>query len=90
MDLKLYAVAAGKTRPAAAVDKGSAEQPGKSDDICNAILEDTSSRGRESTSRPPPWTYIARIDEHMKEAVEPEEGRADPQETWIRRRRTSA
>ena len=33
---------------------------------------------------------VARIDELRKADVGPEERRADPQETWIRRRRTSA
>ena len=39
-----------ETRPAAPVQKGSAEEASKSDGICSAILEDTGIRGRESTS----------------------------------------
>ena len=39
-----------ETRPAALVQNDSAEQPDKSEEISNAILEDTGSRGRESTS----------------------------------------
>ena len=50
MDSKSYAVAARKTRLAAQVDRGSAEQPGKNEVVSNAILEDTSRRGRENTS----------------------------------------
>ena len=34
VDSRMYAIAAGKTRLAARIDKGSAEQPGKNEDIC--------------------------------------------------------
>ena len=40
--------------------------------------------------RPPLYRYFPRIDEFSDEAVEPEEGRTDPRDTWIRRRRPSA
>ena len=50
MDWKKYTIAAGKTRPAALVEKGSAEHASKSDEICNAILDDVGNRGRENTS----------------------------------------
>ena len=43
-------VAARKSRLAAQVDRGSAEQPGKNDDVSDAILEETNSRERENTS----------------------------------------
>ena len=67
MDSKLYAVAARKTRLAAQIDKGSAAQPGKNDDICNAILEDTSRRGRENTSvRPRAHTSRGKTNSMMK------------------------
>ena len=46
----MYAVAASKTRPAALVQNDSAEQPDKCEEISNAILEATGSRGREGTS----------------------------------------
>ena len=53
MDWKRYTIAPGKTRPAAPVEKGSAEQASKSDEICNAILGDVGNRGRENTSDRP-------------------------------------
>ena len=40
-----------ETRPAARVDRGSAEQNGKNEAMCNAIAAEFDSRGRESTSR---------------------------------------
>ena len=76
----MYAVATGKTRPAAPIEKDSAEQPVKSEEIPNAILEDTGNRGRESTSVRPCTGTSRRTDELRKGDVGPEEGRADPQE----------
>ena len=82
-----YTIAARKTRPAAPIEKDSAEQIDKSEETWEAKLDDTGSRGRENTSVRPPYMYIAHIDELRKADVGLEEGRADPQETWIRRRR---
>ena len=39
-----------ETRPAALVQNDSAEQPDKSEEMSKAILEDSGSRGRDSTS----------------------------------------
>ena len=57
-------------------------------------MEHDTGRHRQSRSgkhvRPPPSKYFTRIDELRKEDVGPEEGRANPQEARIRRRRSSA
>ena len=60
-----YTIAAGKTHPAAREARGSAEHVGKSDDVCNAILEVTSSRGRETHSTAPDVRSLCLIPAHL-------------------------
>ena len=80
-----YTIAAGKTRPVAPIEKDSAEQENKSEEVWNAILDDTGSRGRENTSDRPRAGTSRRIHVLRKENVGPEEGEsgstgsADPQ-----------
>ena len=53
-----------------------------------------SGRHRQSRTgkhiRPLPCTYTTWIEKHNEEAVEPQEGKADPQKTWIRGQACSA